>query len=137
MIRRNDWEQALSDYLAGHREAVFAWGRMDCALFAAGAVKAMTGTDPLAGAGRWKSQAGAARAIRRAGFASLEQGVSSLLQPVEPVFAMRGDLVMAEGALGICAGAQAWFLAEGDGAAGLAARPMAAWSHAWRVPFQG
>lgn len=137
-MRNDDWEQALADYLAGHREAVFAWGSCDCAMFAAGAVEAMTGIDPAAEIrGRYKSQAGAGRAISRAGHADLGAWVSSKFQEVEPVFAHRGDIVMVDGSLGICAGQIAWFVGEEDGAPGLLSRPMQEWERAWRVPFAG
>jgi hypothetical protein len=136
MNRTSIWEHALADYLAGQREAIFKWGSNDCALFTAGAVAAMTGTDPLGSVrGKWRSQAGAGRAIRQAGFASIEDWVSSLFDPVEPVFVQRGDIVMIDGALGICIGKDAVFLAEE--APGLNRRPIAHCARAWRVPFGG
>lgn len=128
----------MSDYLAGHREAVFAWGQCDCVLFVAGAIEAMTGIDPAADIrGRYKSQAGAGRAIKRTGFADLGELVSSKFDEVPPVFAHRGDVVMAGGSLGICVGGAALFVGEEDGAPGLVARPMMDWERAWRVPYAG
>lgn len=135
-MRRNDWEQALAEYLAEHREAVFEWGQCDCAMFAAGAIEAMTGVDPADDVrGRYKSQAGAGRAIKRKGFADLGEWVSSKFEEVAPVFAHRGDIVMVGGSLGICAGAAAWFVGEEGQASGLVSQPMPMWERAWRVPF--
>jgi len=137
-MRKADWEQALADYLAGHGGAVFAWGKCDCAMFAAGAVEAMTGINPAADVrGKYKSQAGAGRAIKQAGFADLGEWVSAKFDEVPPAFAQRGDIVMAEGSLGICNGALAWFVGEESGEAGLVSRPMMEWERVWRVPFAG
>lgn len=136
MTRIDDWEQALADYLAGKREAVFAWGTCDCAMFAAGAVLAMTETDPAEEIrGRYKSQAGAGRAIKRAGFADLGEWVSSKFAEVPKVYAQRGDILMFDGSLGVCAGAVAWFVGEEDGAPGLVSHPTLECERAWRVPF--
>ena len=137
-MRKPDGETALADYLAGHSGAVFAWGRCDCAMFAAGAVAAMTGTDPAAEVrGRYKSPIGAARVLKNAGADDLGAWVSVRFEEVGPVFAHRGDLVMADGSLGVCTGPVAWFIGEENGAPGLVSRPMQEWERAWRVPFAG
>ncbi|WP_298195527.1 hypothetical protein [Novosphingobium sp.] len=137
-MRKADWETALAEYLAGQGGAVFAWGERDCAMFAAGAVEAMTGIDPAAQIrGRYNSVTGAARVLKRAGADSLGAWVSARFAEVPPVFAHRGDLVMVDGSLGICAGAGAWFVGEDNGAPGLISRPMLEWDRAWRVPYTG
>ena len=46
--RRADWRPRLTEYLARVAGARFRPGQHDCALFAAGAVEAMTGHDPAA-----------------------------------------------------------------------------------------
>lgn len=135
-MRRADWEQCLADYLGGMRGAVFSWGQCDCALFAAGAVAAMTGTDPAAGVrGRYKSSRGAARVLHRDGAASLADWVGARFQPIGTGFARRGDLVMAGGSLGICLGREAVFVGAEDAREGLVRLPLREWEHAWRVPF--
>jgi len=135
-MRQLDWEEALSDYLAGHGEAVFAWGECDCALFAGGAVSAMTGIDPSAEVrGRYKTALGSVRVLRRLGFDHLEDFVGHLFAEVPPCSAHRGDLVMVQGNLGICIGRMAVFVGEDNGEPGLVQRPMQDWEHAWRVPF--
>jgi hypothetical protein len=137
-MRDPDWEQALADYLAGKQGCVFAWGTCDCAMFAAGAVEAMTGTDPASDIrGQYKSQASAARAIKRKGFTDLGEWVGSLFSEIGPAFAHRGDIVMSDGNLGICTGGIAWFVGEENGEPGLVSRPMQEWERAWRVPFTG
>ena len=46
MTRLPDWRARLNRYVADSARQEFRLGRMDCALFAAGAVEAMTGEDP-------------------------------------------------------------------------------------------
>lgn len=60
----------LTTYLADCARRPFAEGSHDCALFAAGAVQAMTGRDIAAEwRGRYISTRGGLRVLRRAGFA--------------------------------------------------------------------
>lgn len=134
MTRRPDWERRLADYLAGCSGARFLWGRLDCALFAAGAVLAMTGTDPAATyRGRYSTATGAARALRRYGQGTLEATIDALF-PERPIgFARRGDLVLHNGAVGVCVGDRALFVGEEGGSEGLVAVPRAEWSKAWGV----
>lgn len=129
-MRLADWEGRLSAYLADHTSCAVAWGQMDCVRFAAGAVKAMTGTDPLPKL-TYKTEAGAWRALKRLGFTSLSQAVDAHLSPTHPAMARRGDVVMCDGALGVCIGGDALFLpVEG---CGLIRRPRKDWTSAWAV----
>jgi hypothetical protein len=94
VIRRlPDWPEKLAAYIADNRAARFAWGVNDCALFAAGAVLAMTGQWlPLQ---RWTSAKSAARAQRAAG--GLAVAVDAVLPRLAgPAFAQRGDVVLAQ-----------------------------------------
>ena len=45
--RRQDWPERLAELIEARREAEFAWGTHDCGMFAADAVVAITGADPL------------------------------------------------------------------------------------------
>lgn len=138
MIRRNDWETALGEYLAKHQNAVFVFGKLDCALFASGAVRTMTGKDLARGLrGKYRSVAGSVRTLKGLGFDSLAALVDSKLEAVPVSFAQRGDIVMdASDSLGVCVGREALFVGEEDGDAGLVRLPMASWVRAWRVPFE-
>lgn len=132
MIRASDWEPRLNAYLAEHRKDEFRYGVMDCSLFAAGAVEAMTGEDPAAEyRGKYKSLAGSVRALKRK---SLAEVMDAKFEQVPPAFAMRGDVVMKDGSLGICIGREALFVGEEGGAAGLVR--LSGWESAWRVPFE-
>lgn len=115
-VRRADWAACLSDYLVAVARRSFRPGRMDCALFAAGAVEAMTGQDP-AGAYRGKyADLGAGRDLVRAnGFAGPIEIAADLFQEVPPAFGCPGDIAVAPGdgglsVLGVLQGQNAFFL---------------------------
>jgi len=141
--RAGDWEAALSAFLSACEGLHYVWGEHDCALFAAGAVQAMTGADPAAAfRGRYRSKRTAAKALREIGAGTLETTIDGLFETIAPAFAQRGDLVLHEGAVGVSAGRFALFVGdalqrgEGDAnvaVAGLVRVPRAAWEKAWRV----
>ena len=137
MIRFADWEERLSAYLDGLRGKPFAWGHNDCCTFAAGAVKAMTGEDMMAEfRGRYATSRGSVRALRKFGAGTLAGTLTAKFgEPVDQ--AQRGDVVMADGSLGICFGAFAIAVGEQGERQGLIRVPLPfdGWDHAWRVPF--
>lgn len=134
MIRRDDWEARLIDYLAATADEPYAYGRHDCALFAAGAVLAMTDFDPAAAfRGRYSTAVGSARALRRYGAGTLEATIATMF-PDRPIgFARRGDLVLHESAVGVCVGADAVFVGQEGERAGLVRVARRAWLRAWGV----
>lgn len=94
----------------------------------------MTGEDAGVGfRGRYSTAAGAARALRRYGAGTLEATIGSLLGEIQIGFARRGDLVLVDGMVGVCVGADAVFIGEADGEPGLVRFPRTAWSRAWAV----
>ena len=136
--RLPDWEDRLHDYLAGLAGASFAWGTLDCALFAAGAVLAMTGDDPAAAfRDRYGTARGSVRALRKWGAGTLEATIAATFADRPLAFARRGDLALVDGPLGasvgVVVGADALFVGEEDGAAGLVRFPRAAWRRCWGV----
>lgn len=138
LCRAPDWEERLSVYLDRVRDEPFKWGSHDCALFAAGAVKAMTGTDPAAAfRDTYKDRAGAAAALTKHGAGTLLKTVTSWFgQPKHPVFTQRGDIVMKDrNTLGVCVGLHSWFVGEEHGANGLVALPTINCTKAFSLPF--
>lgn len=117
--RLPDWDARLMRFLAARTGTSFAWGASDCATFAADAVRAMTGWDPIATIrGRWTSARGAARVARRGG--GLEAWCTELFgAPGDPRWAQRGDVVLLDTAggpaLGIVAGGGLIAAQGGDG----------------------
>lgn len=134
-MRLPDWEQRLIEYLTPLMEAAeFRWGQLDCALFVADAVLDMTGEDIAAPfRGRYSTAVGSARALKRYGSGDLKSTFDTLL-PARPIgYARRGDVVMSDGAVGICMGAFALFIGERDGFDALYRCDRSEWSHAWSV----
>lgn len=110
MQRRNDWKPLLRAYLAAQAEAPFAYGSADCGAFAGGAVEAMTGENPHAKvAGKYKTMAGALRALKRLGHDDHVAYAASLLTEIEPLYAAFGDIAVVDSpegpALGVVVGA--------------------------------
>ena len=129
-MRLPDWEDRLAAYLLGVRDMPHAYGSHDCALHGADAVRAMTGDDfgaPFRG--RYNTELGAARALRKYGAGTLEATFSAHFEDVPPALARRGDLVLAQGSIGVCIGGEAIF--AGD--AGSERIGRAAWARGWRV----
>lgn len=135
MNRLPDWEARLSAYLAPLMDdAVFGYGLLDCALLVADAVLAMTGDDIAAPfRGKYSTAAGSARALKRYGAGDLKSTFDTLLPPKPIGYARRGDVVMSDGAVGICIGGAALFIGERDGVDGLYRVDRSEWSHAWGV----
>lgn len=110
----------------------FGWGVHDCCLFAADAVKALTGVDPAAGfRGTYSTAAEAVDVLARIG--GIEAAAARVGSEIRPLFARQGDVGLLEDGkrlmLGVCAGAM-WLVPM---AMGLGVRPLAVATKAWRV----
>lgn len=130
MTRLSDWEARLAEYLAGVFHTPHQYGVHDCALHGANAVLAQTGVDHGAPfRGRYTTELGAARALKKHGAGTLEATFDAHLPIIPTALARRGDLVCAQGAIGVCIGGEAVFAGE----AGLERIVRADWTRAWRV----
>ena len=70
------------------------WGVWDCARMAGDMAARITGTNPIADWPEYKSEQQAVKSLRKMGFKSLQDAVSSFATPLEgPLFAMAGDIV--------------------------------------------
>lgn len=135
MTRLPDWEPRLTAYLAEVAARPHEYGRHDCLLFVAGAVKAQTGTDFARGhRGKYSSAATAARYLKRLGFDSPALMVEANLPPKSVWFAQRGDIVAdQDGVPGVCVGGEALFVGMEEGREGLVRLPRTAWTRVWAV----
>lgn len=100
--RLPDWKPRLVAYLGSVADRALKPGKHDCALFFAGAVKAMTGYDGARGwRSKYKSLAGGVKALKKAGHDDHIALVASVLKEIPPAFAREGDgaVVPGEGAL--------------------------------------
>ncbi len=130
-MRLPGWDAALVEEIDRARGLAFAWGQHDCATWAFDVRRRLTGQDAAAAwRGRYGTAAGSVRVMRRLGWRTLPaMGCGLLGDPIQPLCAQRGDIVICEGAFGVCAGAVAVFVAP----MGLTERPMKDASMAWRV----
>lgn len=133
--RRADWKQQLIQYMADSARTPFKPGVHDCALFAAGAVFAMTDVDFAADfRGKYRTLKSGLKLLQSAGFADHAALAASLFPEVHPAFAVPGDLaVVPDGqgdALGIVQGPAIYVL----GMDGLGLVSLLAARRAFRVP---
>jgi hypothetical protein len=135
VTRRPDWLVQLSSYVSAGSGQAFCYGHHDCALFAAGAVAAMTGQDFAAQfRGRYTTLRGGLRILRQAGFADHVALAASFLPACHPSTVLPGDLAVFDGAqgavLGVVQGQGAYIL---DPAGRVALRSMRHAVGAFRV----
>lgn len=104
-MRLTDWQGRLTEYLNATTQRRFRPGRHDCALFVAGAVKAMTGVDHAKGWRGYTSLKAGQAALQEAGFADHVALVAAHYPEIPVAFARMGDVAVCEGdALGIVTG---------------------------------
>jgi len=104
----------LFAYIDANKNTPFEWGKFDCCLFAANAIKVATGSDIAADfRGKYNTARGAKKALKRYGNGDLISTVIAKLGDAKPPLqAKRGDLVLVDNlqggvndpALGICLG---------------------------------
>lgn len=130
MIRISTWESALAEYIEIKRPEPFVYGVNDCCMFAAGAVIAMTGEDPMEEfRGQYNSLATSVRALQEIGAGTLEATLDGKFPVIETARAQRGDLAFFDQSVGVVAGAFAWFASDD----GLERIPRHMWDKAWSV----
>lgn len=135
MNRHPQWEERLIALVTKRMATPYAWGEHDCLLFAAEAVKALTGKDHARKhRGKYDSFASAYAYLRTLGHDSPEAMLDSLLD-VKPVgFAHRGDIVMADdGIPALCMGAFALSVGQEGNREGLVRVQRTDWVKAWAV----
>lgn len=135
--RLENWPALLDAFIEARRERSFAWGTQDCCMFAADAVREITGLDPAAEfRGRYDSALGAIRLLwDRGGVEGVVVAAAKAhgFAEISPAFARRGDLVLGDFghdvAAGICLGAHVAF----PGPNGLTPVPLSLTHRAFRV----
>ncbi|TPM59160.1 hypothetical protein FJ959_09840 [Mesorhizobium sp. B2-2-4] len=103
--RLKDWDRRLARVTEKHLAMPGVWGVSDCLQTDGEAVEAVIGANPFAEvAGRYKTEAGAARLLRKRGFANVEEALASLFPKMPRLMARRGDLAVVERNGQLCAG---------------------------------
>lgn len=93
LIRRRDSVEALIRQYSG---APFAWGRNDCVRLVARHLRALGHRVSLVKAGSYRSELGAVRALKRAGFDRLEDALDARFVRINPAEAFVGDIIGLE-----------------------------------------
>ena len=129
-MRVDGWESRLTDAIEAARHCPFVWGTHDCALFAADVVLAITGVDYAETLrGNYSTRHEAMATIMALGYRSLSGYIGTLFNEVPTSQARRGDLVLFDNSLGVCAGHVSFFVAE----SGLDSRQTAECERAWAI----
>ncbi len=131
-MRLPNWQERFSDFGKARASMPFAWGSNDCCTFAAAAVEAITGANPMATVPPYATETGAVRHIAAAG--GLRDLASEYLgTPLGPLMAGVGDVVLIKNEgremLAICNGANAM----APGAHGIETLDMQTALAAWRI----
>lgn len=132
-MRLKHWPSALAEAVESARTSTFAWGTLDCCLWAADVVHAITGIDPAATwRGTYSTEAEALALLDSLGGLA---AVATLAGPeIEPDAAALGDVGLLVGdwgqALGVCAGRDGWWAITSTG---LVLHPHRTATRAWGV----
>jgi hypothetical protein len=129
-MRISTWEDALVNYIIIKRDEPFEYGVNDCCLFAAGAVEAITGEDPMSEfRGKYDSLKGSIKAIKDIGAGTLEATLDGKFPEVSIGYAQRGDLAFFDDSIGVVMGGFAYFVSDD----GLERIPRDMWNKCWSV----
>ena len=129
-MRISTWEDALSNYIATKRHDPFEYGVNDCCLFAAGAVEAITGKDPMSEfRGKYDSLKTSLKAIKDIGAGTLEATMDNKFPEVAIGHAQRGDLAFFNESVGVVVGGFAYFVSDD----GLERINRSLWNKCWSV----
>lgn len=146
LTRTPHWAtRELHDFIGERMNAPFAWGTNDCALFAADAIQSFTGTDIAADfRGKYADRETAFALIQSVtGGDSVEAAAEhcaqrhGLVEYPKPLFAQRGDLVVAkvasedETSVAGIIGLHGQVLSVGE--KGLIRLPVSSVTRAWKV----
>lgn len=129
-MRISTWEDALSNYILTKRNEPFEYGVNDCCLFAAGAVEAITGEDPMPEfRGKYDSLKTSLQVIKDIGAGTLEATMDAKFPEVQISHAQRGDLAFLDGSVGVVMGGFAYFVSDD----GLERIDRSLWDKCWSV----
>jgi hypothetical protein len=117
MARLESWEKKLADFIEERSDKPFEWGKNDCCLFVADAVKAITGIDYAASfRTKYENKNGAYKALKKFASGDIIETIKKIanqnnFKEISPKLAKRGDIgiVYPKQALVICLGSKwAW-----------------------------
>lgn len=138
MIKRKyEWETELHNYLCSVSRQEFKPGAFDCALFVAGAVKAMTGENLVPDIGAYKTIKAGIKKLKAAGYQDHIDIAAKYFEEIHPAFLQAGDIAVVDGetdnALGIVQGSAIYVLPPG-GCVGVV--PLTDAKRGFRIPYR-
>ncbi len=90
--RKPGWERSFVAIMARHVATPFAWTPdAHCLAAPAELCLAMTGVDPMRGFRRYRTETGALRAMKAAGFGTVEDALAATFLEIPKLLARRGD----------------------------------------------
>ena len=96
-LRLVDWEVRLAAVTEKHLHLAGEWGKSDCLITVADAIRAVIGKDHARMIrGKYTTELGAAKIMKRRGFATVEDVLASRFPPVGRLLAQRGDVGVVE-----------------------------------------
>lgn len=103
--RTPGWRSLLYAWTLSIAELPHDYGQHDCALFTAGGIDAMHGTDlARQWRGRYSTLAGGLRVLRKAGYRDNLDMLAQMARPVEPAHAQIGDIAVVAAGDGVATG---------------------------------
>ncbi len=134
-MRIDNWPSRFAEAVAAAERTPFVWGSHDCGSFATDCERAITGGTLFADVlgGNYKTALGAARHLKRAGFADIEALVAARLLEIPVNFAQRGDWVVSDSDFGPVIGVMLGDTFASVGDDGLIRQGRAFARRAWRV----
>lgn len=98
MKKKDDWQQALFQFIEENKDKPFGWGSWDCCIFTDHCIKAMTGKNLIPKELKWKDEKTAKKAIKEYGGTlsrSLDKAAKAGgLKKIQPNYLQAGDLVI-------------------------------------------
>lgn len=99
MKRLADWNIHLEDYFFEHLNTPFQWGKFDCVMFVAGAMKVVTGERVIPSELSWTSYRGAMKALRKYSDGTVKGSVAKFASDfdrIRPISIRLGDLCIVK-----------------------------------------
>jgi len=129
-MRLSDWEMQLSEYVLSKKNQPFEYGVNDCCLFAAGAVEAMTGENPIPEfICAYDSLKTSIKALKTIGAGTLEKTMDAKFTEIQIGYAQTGDLAFHDGSIGVIIDSDALFVSDD----GLVRISRDKWCKIWSV----
>lgn len=135
MTRVRNWPLRLDEVIERYQAGAFTWGERDCFTLPMDVVAALTGLDPWADERTYTTEIGAARKLKRLGFADVAGAFAAKFPEIPVTLAQRGDIGTVADADGAACGVVVLgtLVAGMSPAAGLTFLPRARLARAFRV----